>query len=134
MAGSALFTDALKSYEGLDDFQHGVIDHAVAYVDGEVHTNGLENFWSLPKRGLHGTYVSVEPVHLFRYLDEQVFRYNNRQTTDADRFLQVCSTVAERRLTWNQLTGRNAVDYVGRARNKKVRLWFSCGRVPGRKV
>src|ERR1039458_4732421 len=79
LAGSALFTDALKSYEGLDEFQHEVVDHAVEYVRGEVHINGLENFWSLLKRGLSGTYVSVEPFHLFRYLDEQAFRYNHRQ-------------------------------------------------------
>ena len=66
LAGSAIFTDELKSYEGLDEFQQEVINHAVAYVDGEVHTNGMENFWSLLKRGLHGTYVSVEPFHLYR--------------------------------------------------------------------
>jgi transposase-like protein len=70
LARSAIFTDALKSYEGLDEFQHEVIDHAVEHVRGEVHTNGLENFWSLLKRVIHGTYVSVEPYHLFRYLDE----------------------------------------------------------------
>jgi transposase-like protein len=86
LAGSALFTDALKSYEGLNEFQHEVVDHAVEYVQGEVHTNGLENFWSLVKRGLNGTYVSVEPFHLFRYLDESVFRYNNRKMDDGDRF------------------------------------------------
>ncbi len=79
LAGSALFTDALKSYEGLSEFQHEVIDHAVAYVDGEVHTNSMENFWSLLKRGLHGTYVSVEPFHLFRYLDEQCFRFQQAE-------------------------------------------------------
>ena len=84
LAGSALFTDALKSYEGLSEFQHEVIDHAVAYVDGEIHTNSMENFWSLLKRGLHGTYVSVEPFHLFRYLDEQMFRFNKRSFTNAD--------------------------------------------------
>src|SRR6202023_484687 len=82
LAGSALFTDSLKSYEGLNEFQHEVVDHAVEYVRGEVHTNGLENFWSLLKRALGGTYISVEPFHLFRYLDEQVFRYNNRATKD----------------------------------------------------
>ena len=109
-AGSELFTDALKSYDGLNEFQHQVIDHAEAYVDGQVHTNGCENFWSLLKRGIHGTYVSVEPYHLFRYLDEQVFRFNKRKSTDADRFVQLCSNVAGRRLTWNQLTGKNAVD------------------------
>ena len=81
-AGSAIYTDALKSYDGLDEFQHGVVDHAVQYVDGKIHTNGLENFWSLLKRGLNGTYISVEPFHLFRYIDEQAFRYNNR--TDMD--------------------------------------------------
>src|SRR5215475_8217513 len=78
--GSALYTDALKSYDGLDqEFLHQVIDHAEAYVDGQVHTNGCENFWSLLKRGLKGTYISVEPFHLFRYLDEQVYRYNKRK-------------------------------------------------------
>jgi transposase-like protein len=107
LAGSAIFTDELKSYEGLDDFQQQVINHAVAYVDGEVHTNGLENFWSLLKRGLHGTYVSVEPFHLYRYLEEQVFRFNNRHVTDADRFVMLCSNVAGKRLTWNTLTGKS---------------------------
>jgi transposase-like protein len=69
LAGSVLFADALKSYEGFDEFQHEVVDNAVEYVRGEVHTNGLENFWSLLKRGINETYVSVEPFHLFRYLD-----------------------------------------------------------------
>src|SRR5262249_20883554 len=87
-AGSTLNTDAFQSYTGLvADYMHRVIDHAEAYVDGTVHTNGCENFWSLLKRGLNGTYVSVEPFHLFRYLDEQAFRFNHRQgLTDADRF------------------------------------------------
>ncbi len=71
LAGSDLFTDALKSYEGLNEFQHEVVDHAVEYVRGEVHTNGLENFWSLVKRGLNGTYIPVEPFHLFRYLESR---------------------------------------------------------------
>jgi transposase-like protein len=71
-AGAALYTDALLSYDGLaGDYAHQVIDHAAQYVDGRVHTNGLENFWSLLKRGISGTYVSVEPFHLFRYLDER---------------------------------------------------------------
>jgi ISXO2-like transposase domain len=74
-AGTALYTDALLFYDGLaNDYAHKVIDHAEAYVDGRVHTNSLENFWSLLKRGISGTYVSVEPFHLFRYLDEQTFR------------------------------------------------------------
>lgn len=106
LAGSAIFTDSLKSYEGLDEFQHAVIDHAVAYVDGEVHTNGLENFWSLLKRGLKGTYVSVEPFHLFRYLDEQGFRYNNREMTDADRMDIATRQIVGKRVTYAQLTGK----------------------------
>ncbi len=73
-AGSAIFTDEMGGYKGLDDYQHQIIDHAVQYVNGRIHTNGLENFWSLLKRGLGGTYVSVEPFHLHRYLDEQAFR------------------------------------------------------------
>jgi transposase-like protein len=105
-AGSALYTDALLSYEGLAGrYAHQVIDHAVEYVDGRVHTNGLENFWSLLKRGINGTYVSVEPFHLFRYLDEQAFRFNNRkEMTDAERFAMVMGSVSGKRLTWNSLT------------------------------
>jgi transposase-like protein len=110
LAGSALFTDALLSYDGLDEFQHEVVDHAVEYVRGEVHTNGLENFWSLVKRGLKGTYISVEPFHLFRYLDEQVFRYNNRKMNDSDRFNMVVREIVGKRLTWDQLTGKVETD------------------------
>jgi transposase-like protein len=80
-SGSQLSTDDCHSYWGLNkEYAHGIVDHAKEYVNGQVHTNGLENFWSLVKRGLKGTYISVEPFHLFRYLDEQVFRYNNRAT------------------------------------------------------
>jgi hypothetical protein len=101
---SALYSDALKSYEGLDgEFAHQVIDHAVAYVDGNVHTNGMENFCSLLKRGINGTYVSVEPYRLFRYVDEQVDRFNHRTETDAEHFMGALSQIAGRRLTWNQL-------------------------------
>jgi transposase-like protein len=108
-AGSALYTDFLLSYEGLaSDYAHKVVDHAVEYVNGRVHTNGLENFWSLLKRGINGTYVSVEPFHLFRYLDEQSFRYNNRKTTDADRFNMALSGVVGRRVTYSELTGKEA--------------------------
>ncbi len=107
-AGSALFTDALKSYEGLSEFEHQVIDRAVAYVDGKVHTNKCENFWSLLKRGINGTYVSVEPFHLFRYLDEQAYRYNNRKLSDSERCsIAVCGIVGKR-LTFEQLTGKAA--------------------------
>jgi transposase-like protein len=107
-AGAALYTDALQSYSGLDaHYAHEVIDHAVKYVDGRIHTNGLENFWSLLKRGVSGTYVSVEPFHLFRYLDEQSFRYNNRELrTDGDRFSRAVSRIVGKRLTWDKLTGK----------------------------
>jgi hypothetical protein len=74
-------------------------------VDGVVHTNTLENFWSLFKRAIHGTYVSVEPLHLFRYLDEETFRYNLRKLTDADRFLAVLRQIVGRRVTYKELTG-----------------------------
>ena len=110
LAGSAIFTDALLSYEGLNEFQHEVVDHAVEYVRGDVHTNGLENFWSLVKRGLKGTYVSVEPFHLFRYLDEQVFRYNNRKLNDGERFDIAVREIVGKRLTWDQLTGKRSDD------------------------
>ena len=104
-AGSALYTDALQSYEGLDEFEHQVVDHAVQYVDGKIHTNGLENFWSLLKRGQNGTYVSVEPFHLFRYLDEQTLRYNNRiEMNDYDRFRLALSQIVGKRLTYEHLT------------------------------
>jgi transposase-like protein len=110
-AGSAIYTDALKSYEGLDEFQHQVVDHAVRYVDGKIHTNGLENFWSLLKRGLNGTYVSVEPFHLFRYLDEQSFRYNNRKDVDDyGRFMLALSQITGKRLTYEHLTGKDRAD------------------------
>jgi transposase-like protein len=105
-AGSALYTDALQSYNGLNEFEHQVIDHATAYVDGRIHTNGLENFWSLLKRGINGTYVSVEPFHLFRYLDEQSFRYNNRKLTDGERFSAAVSGIVGKRVTFDQLTGK----------------------------
>lgn len=107
-AGSALYSDALKSYDGLTkNYAHQVIDHAEKYVDGKVHTNGLENFWSLLKRGISGTYVSVEPFHLFRYLDEQVFRYNNRKhLDDSGRFSLAVSRIIGKRLTFASLTGK----------------------------
>jgi transposase-like protein len=105
-AGAALYTDALASYDGLDgEFFHQVVDHAVEYVNGKAHTNGLENFWSLLKRGLKGTYIRVAPFHLFRYLDEQTFRYNERKTDDFSRFRAVLSQIVNRRLTYNQLIG-----------------------------
>jgi transposase-like protein len=108
-AGSAIFTDELKSYSGLaDDYNHAVINHAVEYVNGNVHTNTIENFWSLLKRGLHGTYISVEPYHLFRYIDEQAFRYNNRKDiNDLGRFKLAVSQIVGKRLTYKALTGKS---------------------------
>ena len=107
-AGAALYSDALLSYEGLaTDYAHQVVDHASQYVDGRVHTNGLENFWSLLKRGISGTYVSVEPFHLHRYLDEQMFRFNNRKNLDdAGRFNLAVRQIVGKRLTFAQLTGK----------------------------
>jgi hypothetical protein len=107
--GSYVFSDAWRSYNGLSaDYVHQVIDHAEEYVRGNVHTNGIENFRSLLKRGLKGTYVSVEPFHLFRYLDEQAFRYNNRKDMDdRDRFEVAVSQIVGKRLTYKTLTGKN---------------------------
>jgi transposase-like protein len=110
--GSKVYTDSATSYDQLRRrYVHDVVNHAEQYVNGQVHTNGLESFWSLFKRNLRGTYVSVEPFHLDRYLDEQVFRYNNRATKDnplddADRFHLVMSQVGGKRLTYAQLTGK----------------------------
>ena len=108
-AGAALYTDALKAYIGLEDeYKHDVVDHAIEYVHGGVHTNTLENFWSLVKRGLHGTYVSVEPYHLYRYLDEQMFRFNNRKNmNDSQRFNLAMTQIGAKRLTYAQLTGKD---------------------------
>jgi transposase-like protein len=107
LKGSEVHTDALKSYDGLEDeYTHNVIDHAECYVKGHVHTNGLENFWSLLKRMIKGTYVSVEPFHLFRYLDEQAFRFNERKDTDSGRFLKGIVGVIGKRLRYLNLTGK----------------------------
>src|ERR1700677_543875 len=106
-AGSEVFTDELASYTGLDaDYVHEFVNHAERYVEGNVHTNGIENFWSLLKRSLKGTYVSVEPFHLFRSLDEQAFRYNSRKGNDAARFVQALNGVTGRRVTYKELIGK----------------------------
>lgn len=106
-AGSALYSDALLSYKGLEgDYAHQVINHAMKYVDGQIHTNGIENFWSLLKRCIGGTYVSVEPFHLFRYLDEQTFRFNQRKGTDAERFVLALHSIVGKRLTYKEVTGK----------------------------
>ena len=104
-AGSDVYTDSLLSYEGMDEFRHQFVNHAETYVNGQVHTNGCENFWSLLKRGINGTYVSAEPFHLFRYVDEQAFRYNQRGLNDAERFDLAVSQIVGKRLTYAELTG-----------------------------
>jgi len=105
--GATVYTDELNSYRGIDQhYTHQVINHAETYVDGLIHTNGLENFWSLLKRSLSGTYVKVEPYHLFRYLDEQGFRFNARSGDDGDRFEEVLGRATGRQLTWNELTDK----------------------------
>ena len=107
-AGSALYSDDLASYDGLQrDYAHQTVNHAIRYVDGRVHTNGMENFWSLLKRCINGTWVSVEPFHLFRYLDEQSWRYNHRKMKDGDRFMGAIRFIIGRRLTYKKLTGKD---------------------------
>jgi transposase-like protein len=105
--GSTIYTDALRSYDRMAarGYVHHVIDHAEAYVDGQIHTNGMENYWSLLKRAIKGTYVSVEPFHLFRYLDEQAFRFNERTLTDAERFSLAITGIVGKRLTYQGLIG-----------------------------
>jgi len=108
LKGSEVFTDQLPSYNPLKaDYLHAVVDHAERYVDGKVHTNGLENFWCLLKRTIKGTYVNVEPFHLFRYLDEQSFRFNERKDNDSTRFMTALANIFGKRLTFSELTGQN---------------------------
>lgn len=108
--GSKLLTDAHGAYKtvaGRNPYEHESVEHmAKEYVRGEVHTNGLENFWTLFKRSVKGTYTQVAPFHVDRYLDEQMFRYNNRKTSDFDRFEQAVSQMFERKLTYATLTGK----------------------------
>lgn len=113
-AGTLLYTDEHPAYMAVDaEYMHKVINHLEKYVDGTVHTNGIENFWSCLKRGLNGTYISVEPFHLFRYVDEQAFRFNTRKDDygqkipDAVRFADAMSRVSGHRLTYAQLTGKD---------------------------
>jgi transposase-like protein len=111
--GSVVYTDRATAYDNLaaQEYIHETVNHVEEYVRGQVHTQGIENFWSLLKRGLRGTYIAVEPFHLDRYVAEQVFRYNNRATKDnplddADRFLIALSQVTGKRLTYAELTGK----------------------------
>jgi len=111
--GSTVYTDGYPAYDNLTakDYIHVTVNHVEEYVRGQVHTQGIENFWALLKRGLRGTYVAVEPFHLDRYVTGQVFRFNNRATkdnslNDSDRFMLAMSQVAGKRLTYAQLTGK----------------------------
>ena len=113
-AGSQLMTDEFNGYLGLSEYQHQFVNHLEKYVDGQIHTQGMENFWALLKRGLGGTYISVEPFHLFRYVDEQAYRYNTRKDdfgnkiSDGMRFADALSRIGGQRLTYSQLTGKES--------------------------
>jgi transposase-like protein len=112
--GSHVYTDSLASYNALSaDYVHAAVDHAHRYVDGAVHTNGMENFWALFKRCIYGTYVSVDEPHLQRYVDEEVFRFNERKLTDGERFHAIMPGVVGKRLTYKALIGRNTEGLVG---------------------
>jgi transposase-like protein len=111
--GANVYSDSHPAYVGLDpDYVHEVVDHAECYVRGNVHTNGLENFWSLFKRCIKGTHVSVEPFHLFRYLDAETFRFNNRKMDDGARFFEVVQSVSGKRLTYKSLTGESQSEFL----------------------
>jgi ISXO2-like transposase domain len=106
-AGSAIYTDSLASYHKLSSgYTHAAVDHGAGqWVDGRAHTNGLENFWSCLKRGIKGTYISIDPFHVFRYVAEQTFRFNIRQETETNRFAAVARAIVGKRLTYVELTG-----------------------------
>lgn len=107
--GSTVYTDAFPSYTRMDlkPFVHKVIDHEKAYAIGDTHTNGIENFWSLFKRCVKGTWIHIDREHTDRYLAEQSFRFNNRKSTDSERFTEVASSVAGKRITYKQLIGKD---------------------------
>ncbi len=106
--GANVYTDDFPPYYGIGpEFAHQVINHAERYVDGVVHTNGMENFWSLLKRGINGTYISVEPYHLFRYIDEQAYRFNNRKDNNVTRFNQAVRQITGKRITYKELIGKD---------------------------
>jgi transposase-like protein len=112
--GAEIFTDEHTAYAGLNrDFVHEAINHAEAYVRGVVHTNGLENFWSLFKRCIKGTYIHMAPFHLQRYVDEEAFRFTDRKTNDEQRFNAVMARVPGRRLTWRQLCEVDGCGFMG---------------------
>ncbi|HEX4055909.1 MAG TPA: IS1595 family transposase [Tepidisphaeraceae bacterium] len=109
--GSHLYTDAHGGYRGLDPtFTHKFIDHAEKYVEGAVHTNGIENFWALFKRCIKGTHISIEPFHLAAYVDSEAFRFNNRKVKDGDRFMLAMQGVSGKRLTYKSLIGKTPLE------------------------
>jgi hypothetical protein len=108
VAGSTIYTDSLGSYHDLRDaYVHKIINHAERYVAGKVHTNSIENFWSVLKRTLGGTYICPRPQHLDRYLDEQIFRYNDREIEDGPRFDKAAKGADGKRLTYKALINKN---------------------------
>lgn len=112
--GAEVYTAEAAAYKGLvKTHAHGAIDHSREYVRGLIHTNGMENFWSLFKRSINGTYVAIAPFHLFRYVAEQCERFNNRKMTDSQRFRAVLARVFGRRLTWSTLTGKDGAGFMG---------------------
>jgi hypothetical protein len=107
--GARLFTDSHAAYRGLDtDYLHETVDHAVEYVRGAIHTNGMENFWALFKRAIKGTYISIGPFHLNSYVVEETFRFNEREDNDGGRFRKVLGSVTGKRVTYQELTGHGA--------------------------
>lgn len=110
--GTALMTDAFQPYQSLaDQYAHEFVNHATEYVRGNVHTNGLENFWSLFKRCVKGTHISIEPCHLVRYIDAEVFRYNNRKLTDGERMIRATMGISGKRLTYKSLISTPALEF-----------------------
>lgn len=106
--GAFLMTDSLSAYKHLGEagYIHMAVNHAIRYAEGRIHTNGVENFWSLLARTLQGTYVAVEPIHLNAYLDEQCWRFNHRKMTDGERMIRVLPGTVGKRLTYKELTGK----------------------------
>jgi transposase-like protein len=117
--GANVFTDACRSYRQLSpDFAHQFVDHVEKYVEGAVHTNGLENFWCLFKRCIKGTHVSVDPVHLQAYVDSEAFRFNNRKTNDGGRFTTALPGAVGRRLAYKALIGQDGLE--GRSESGRI--------------
>lgn len=113
--GSEVYTDEARAYDSMvRDYMHEAVNHSIEYVKGAVHTNGIENFWSLFKRSVKGTYVSVMPYHLFRYVSEQVYRFNYRKLTDANRFWLLMNQVVNKRLTYRMLAGIEDAGFMGK--------------------